>query len=308
MEDRFDIMQWRNEQIYHLRQNNPLTAEMQDAYFSNVVSKLFDQQYPPQILFSYLRDGVCIGYGGLVHINWTDKNAEISFVMNTALENEYFEYHWVNYLNLIRRVAFDELDLHKIYTYAFDLRPHLYPAIEKAGLKKEATLKEHCYFNSEYRDVIIHALYNTALNYRSANDNDARLLFDWANDADVRINAFNSQSIEWEDHLQWLKRRFSDPGTEIFIFSEHDHPVGQVRLEATEAGYLIDYSVDRMHRGKGIGKSMIRQIMGMVGKRPLLARVKESNKASLSVFESLGFMKKSDDRSAYPGSITFILE
>jgi hypothetical protein len=32
-EDRYDIMQWRNEQIYHLRQSQPMTKEDQDAYF-----------------------------------------------------------------------------------------------------------------------------------------------------------------------------------------------------------------------------------------------------------------------------------
>lgn len=30
-EDRFKIMEWRNEQIYHLRQREPLTKEDQDA-------------------------------------------------------------------------------------------------------------------------------------------------------------------------------------------------------------------------------------------------------------------------------------
>src|SRR5690554_4318645 len=68
-EDRFKIIEWRNEQMYHLRQNSLLTIESQENYFQNVVAKLFDQEKPSQILFSYLKDGECIGYGGLVHIN-----------------------------------------------------------------------------------------------------------------------------------------------------------------------------------------------------------------------------------------------
>ena len=52
-EDRYKIMQWRNEQIYHLRQAKPLTITDQDNYFENVVAKLFDQQQPNQILFSF---------------------------------------------------------------------------------------------------------------------------------------------------------------------------------------------------------------------------------------------------------------
>ena len=77
--DRISIMKWRNNQVCNLRQSNLLTTEAQNYYFENVISKLFDSQKPPQILFSYLKNDICIGYGGLVHIDWESKNAEISF-------------------------------------------------------------------------------------------------------------------------------------------------------------------------------------------------------------------------------------
>ena len=80
--DRFKIMQWRNEQLFHLRQVKPLTEKDQENYFRNVVAKLFEQEKPNQLLFSYLKNNECIGYGGLVHINWFDKNAEISFIIS----------------------------------------------------------------------------------------------------------------------------------------------------------------------------------------------------------------------------------
>lgn len=160
MEDRFDIMKWRNEQIYHLRQAEPLTEEMQDNYFNNVVSKLFEQEKPTQLLFSYLENGKCIGYGGLVHVNWIDRNAEISFIMDTELEKNEFQRHWSIYLELLEQLAFDELNLHKIYTYAFDLRPHLYNAVETNGFIREATLPEHCFFEGSFIDVVIHSKIN----------------------------------------------------------------------------------------------------------------------------------------------------
>lgn len=156
-EDRYDIMKWRNEQIFHLRQIKPLTREDQDKYFKTVVTPLFEEVCPNQILFSYLKNEKCIGYGGLVHINWADQHAEISFVLDTSMEKEYFEFHWGIYLGLIETVAFSELDLHKIFTYAFDLRSRLYNALEQAGYKKEARLKEHCYFEGKFIDVVIHS-------------------------------------------------------------------------------------------------------------------------------------------------------
>jgi len=161
-EDRFKIMKWRNEQIYHLRQPEPLTKEDQENYFSTTVSKLFHQKKPNQILFSYLRNDECIGYGGLVHVNWMDMNAEISFIINTKLEKEEFHFHWNTYLHLLEEVAFRELNLHKIYVYAFDLRPHLYEAVEEIGFVKEAVLNEHCIIDGEFKDVVIHSKMNNS--------------------------------------------------------------------------------------------------------------------------------------------------
>lgn len=159
-EDRYDIMRWRNEQIYHLRQASPIDKEHQDRYFDQVISELFEQEKPDQILFSYLKEGRCIGYGGVVHINWIDKNAEVSFIMNTNLEQEDFHLHWTNFLELLEVVAFEELDFHKLYVFAFDVRPHLYECLKKNNYFEDAILKEHCYFNAKFLDVVIHSKLN----------------------------------------------------------------------------------------------------------------------------------------------------
>ena len=159
-EDSLAIMKWRNEQMYHLRQNSELTPEDQDRYFEKVVAPLFELQKPSQILFSYLHKSECIGYGGLVHINWQDRNAEISFIMQTNLEKECFTFHWSNYLKMIQQVAFQELNLHKIFTYAIDLRPKLYPMLKEAGFTHEAVLKDQVLFDGSYVDVILHRKLN----------------------------------------------------------------------------------------------------------------------------------------------------
>ena len=157
IEDRFDIMKWRNEQLYHLRQNELLTIENQDNYFDKVVLNLFDQEKPDQILFSFLENDICIGYGGLVKINWIDENAEISFLINTDLEAKNFEKYWNIYLELIENVAFREINLHKIFVYAFDLRPYLYNVLEKNKYFLDARLKDHCQFKNKFIDVIIYS-------------------------------------------------------------------------------------------------------------------------------------------------------
>ena len=85
-EDKYDILNIRNSQIYHLRQKKPLTKENQDYYFDTTISGLFELEKPNQILFSFFEGEKFIGYGGLVHINWIDKNdplLTVSFSDNT---------------------------------------------------------------------------------------------------------------------------------------------------------------------------------------------------------------------------------
>ena len=159
-EDRLDIMRWRNDQLYHLRQDKPLTEKNQDSYFNDIVLNLFNKEQPSQLLFSFLENDKCIGYGGLVHINWIDKNAEISFVMDTFLEKSSFDKYWNTYLLLIEKLAFDDLKLHKLFVYAFDLRPHLYKVLENANYINDARLTEHCFFNNQFLDVVIYSKLN----------------------------------------------------------------------------------------------------------------------------------------------------
>lgn len=156
-EDKYAILQIRNEQMYHLRQSRPLTEADQERYFREVVDQLFHVEQPPQLLFSFFDDAEFVGYGGLVHIDWINRNAEISFVMKTELEETRFETYWCAYLNLLEEIAFRGAGLHKIFTYAYDIRPHLYPALEKSGFQREAILKDHCFFDGAFRDVVIHS-------------------------------------------------------------------------------------------------------------------------------------------------------
>ena len=55
-EDRMAILKWRNEQIYHLRQDKPLTEYDQEYYFNFVLNRLFDQEKPNQLLFSFIKN------------------------------------------------------------------------------------------------------------------------------------------------------------------------------------------------------------------------------------------------------------
>lgn len=156
-EHRYQIMNWRNEQIDYLRQTNHLTRQDQDNYFKKTIFKQFNYQKPSQILFSFYNKNKLIGYGGLVHINWVHKNAEISFLLKTEL-NKKNTYHksFKAFLFLIEKVA-KSVHLHKIFTYGFDLNQYrFYPLIELNFLK-EATLIKHKKINGKLIDVLIYS-------------------------------------------------------------------------------------------------------------------------------------------------------
>ena len=150
-------MRWRNEQIYHLRQSKILTQNEQDKYFNNVVLNLFDQDKPDQVLFSLLKRKTCIGYGGLVHINWKKMVAEVSFIMETTLEKKNFIDYWLIYIKLIEKVAFEQLELKKIFTYSYEVRPKLYDVMKKANYIKEKRIKKAINIQDKFYDILIYS-------------------------------------------------------------------------------------------------------------------------------------------------------
>jgi RimJ/RimL family protein N-acetyltransferase len=310
-EDKYDIMQWRNEQIYHLRQAKPLSKEDQESYFENVVAKLFDEEKPKQILFSYLENGVCVGYGGLVHINGIDKNAEISFLTKTerSQDIELFGKDWSCYLKLLKETAFNQLNLKKIYTYAFDLRPQLYPILENCGFIQEARMKNHIYFDNKFYDVLIHACFNPFY-HRKANLLDTDIYFNWANDKTTRENSFDTKPIIYENHVKWFSQKIQDKKALLLIFEdENNTPIGQIRIENKDNEHVIGISIDTNFRGKGYAAKMYvkacQEYYTIFGKSIIHAYIKKENIASIKSFEKAGFLLKS--RLNYAGFETILM-
>lgn len=159
-EDKDLIMNWRNDQMFHLRQKKLLSIDDQNKYFNQVVNRLFDQKHPEQILFSFLENDKCIGYGGLVHIDWKKKTTELSFIMNSSLEKDYFNKNWEIFLKLIQELAFNELNFYKMYTYAFDIRPKLYKSLLLEGFSFESRIENQYLYEGKLRDVVIHSKLN----------------------------------------------------------------------------------------------------------------------------------------------------
>ena len=158
-EDRLKIMQWRNEQTYHLRQNGLLTKKDQNNYFKNVIEHLFNDPKPQQVLFSYIKQDICIGYGGLVNINWHDKCAELSFLLDTNLKKNRRDYqnYFSIFIELIKKIAFNEMDLNRIYTETYSFRSKHIAILENNKFIYEGCMKQHIYMkedNTFYNSIL----------------------------------------------------------------------------------------------------------------------------------------------------------
>ncbi|QIH31565.1 GNAT family N-acetyltransferase [Sphingobacterium sp. DR205] len=308
-EDRTIIMKWRNEQVYHLRQVGFLTESDQERYFVDVVRPLFYHDKPSQYLFSYLKGDICIGYGGLVHINRTDNHSEISFIMNTELENSEFEYHWCTFLRLIQRVAFDEIGLHKIFTYAYNLRPRLYRALLETKFVHEATLKQHCKLDNNYIDVLIHSKMNT-LSLRLANREDVEISFTWASDPSIRKYSFNKNLITKQEHTKWFLNKLKDQNCIYLILEDAiNNKLGSIRIDRDNDSWIISYLIDRKYHGRGLGTQILRLledyiIVNQLNRILLVGYVLKENSASIRIFEKLDYKKIVEENE----SVKFIKE
>ena len=136
---------------------------------------------------------------------------------------------------------------------------------------------------------------------RRATHHDAEILFTWRNDSLTRANSINTNKVLWEAHLAWLSKTVLNPMRFLFIAeNESNIPVGTIRADEENAGtYELSWTVAPKERGKGLGKKMVRAVLGedFLKNKEIKAQIKESNIPSIKIVKSLGFnlKTKNDD-------------
>jgi RimJ/RimL family protein N-acetyltransferase len=136
------------------------------------------------------------------------------------------------------------------------------------------------------------------IHLRRARQEDALLLWCWANDPEVRNVSFHPEAIPWEAHNEWLEHKLAE-GQCIFI--AHDDsgvPFGIVRFAISGESAVISTSVEENHRGCGYGAALIyrgcQQCFEETPARVVHALIKKTNRASLSAFQRAGFVWSRD--------------
>jgi UDP-2,4-diacetamido-2,4,6-trideoxy-beta-L-altropyranose hydrolase len=138
---------------------------------------------------------------------------------------------------------------------------------------------------------------DTGLRLRRACADDSRLLWEWANDREVRAASFLSEPISWETHAAWFGERLSRSGTLMWIAQNGDgKPCGQIRFDARPDGdWEVDVSVTKTMRGRGLASRLIALGVEAIAEEHrrcgVHAFVKPGNSGSLGAFEKAGFKR-----------------
>lgn len=138
---------------------------------------------------------------------------------------------------------------------------------------------------------------------RNAEAGDVDLYYNWANDRSVRINAFNSNDIPYENHVKWFSGRLENSSVKLFVLENAVEQIGQIRLEEEKNNWVVNYSIDKNFRNKGYGtviaKLVIEKMLNMGVNTKLIARVKKDNIPSSKVFVNLGFVEIESNENEY---------
>ena len=153
---------WRNAQMDILRQADPISPEQQVVYYARHIWPTMTEAQPANVLVGFYHDATLIGYGGLVHIAWEHRRAEISFLLDNVRIHDQVGYgrDFSAFLQLARDMAFNDLDLHRLFTETYSTRSYHIQVLEAAGFVLEGTMKDHVCINGAYLNSHIHGLIN----------------------------------------------------------------------------------------------------------------------------------------------------
>lgn len=138
------------------------------------------------------------------------------------------------------------------------------------------------------------------LNLRPVEPTDCSLLWEWANDPDVRNSSFHEEQIPFSEHSEWFSRKLDNPDSTIFILEYgRNNPIGQIRFDTYPGRTEVDVSIRRELRGCGVGSYLIRRgiekFLEEKDRTKIDAYVKIQNASSLYSFERAGFMRAGEE-------------
>ena len=120
----------------------------------NWFESLFLENPPKNIMFGILNNkNRLIGICGLTYIDWKNRNAEISIIVDELKQK--LEKESLEAIKIISSYGFDELGLHRIWAEIFEIAPERIKLFEKMNFIKEGNLRDKLWRNKKWYDSLI---------------------------------------------------------------------------------------------------------------------------------------------------------
>jgi L-amino acid N-acyltransferase YncA len=141
---------------------------------------------------------------------------------------------------------------------------------------------------------VITRLCSVRLTLRRAVAQDCRLIWEWANDLEVRAASFSSDPIPWASHECWYSAKLRDQSCLFYVGIGPDgNPIGQIRFDMTGFEGVVSISLAPHSRGKGLGSALlvqgVEQFFAQSNARTVHAYIKMDNPGSVIAFEKADF-------------------
>ena len=132
------------------------------------------------------------------------------------------------------------------------------------------------------------------LHIRRAELCDARDVWGWRNDPETRSASRETEPVPWDAHEAWFARALEEPTKTLLIGIDPEtrEKVGLVRFDRLESGHrLVGINVAPNWRGRGVGARLLAEALERQ-EGSLVAEVRPDNRASIRLFEKLGFRRR----------------
>jgi UDP-2,4-diacetamido-2,4,6-trideoxy-beta-L-altropyranose hydrolase len=136
-----------------------------------------------------------------------------------------------------------------------------------------------------------------AITIRKARIEDSKIILDWRNDKTARLMSINMNEVDEETHQKWLSESLLNPNRTLLIGEYDGIDLGVCRFDYDPNLAVTEVSVNvaPFFRGQGLGASLLNLAVQYYLEQnnvPLVAKIKNENKASVIIFEKCGFKLK----------------
>ncbi|MBE9068428.1 UDP-2,4-diacetamido-2,4,6-trideoxy-beta-L-altropyranose hydrolase [Leptolyngbya cf. ectocarpi LEGE 11479] len=176
------------------------------------------------------------------------------------------------------------------------LRQQTYRLVNTPNLRQAMTESSRQLVDGEGSQRVLMHLQNQRLRLRTVNEDDCKLIWQWANDPDVRARSFSSQPIPWDEHVQWFNAKQKALDCRFYLALDlHDSPLGVIRFDLHQDNATVSVTIDSKFRAQGYGNQLINLATAKLFRTSnityIYAYIQPDNQASLRAFQKADFRK-----------------